>query len=151
MKSSRSRSNKRFRKSNKRNKHSQNKRSRNRRNRMRKQKGGNCGCGNTMHGGNLQPSQFYYPLNDHANDPLAPATIIASRQLPDMKGGMNGTQLFSTATDTFFNTDSLKNPVFAFGTSAGAVSQNNLLTESPSLDNTNLAQANFSKTQNYLA
>ena len=50
MKSSRSRSNKRFRKSNKRNKHSQNKRSRNRRNRMRKQKGGNCGCGNTMHG-----------------------------------------------------------------------------------------------------
>ena len=154
MKSSRSRSNKRFRKSNKRNKHSQNKRnkhSRNRRNRMRKQKGGNCGCGNTMHGGNLQPSQYYYPLNDHANDPLAAANIIASRQLPDMKGGMNGTQLFSSMTDPLFNTDSLKNPVFAFGTSAGAVSQNNLLTESPSLDNTNLAQANFSKTQNYLA
>lgn len=154
MKSSRSRSNKRFRKSNKRNKHSQNKRnkhSRNRRNRMRKQKGGNCSCGNTMHGGNLQSSQFYYPLNDHANDPLAAANIIASRQLPDMKGGMNGTQLFSSMTDPLFNTDSLKNPVFAFGTSAGAVSQNNLLTESPSLDNTNLAQANFSKTQNYLA
>ena len=151
MKSSRSRSNKRFRKSNKRNKHSQNKRSRNRRNRMRKQKGGNCGCGNTMHGGNLQSSPYYYPLNDHANDPLAAANIIASRQLPDMKGGMNGTQLFSSMTDPLFNTDSLKNPVFAFGTSAGAVSQNNLLTESPSLDNTNLAQANFSKTQNYLA
>lgn len=151
MKSSRSRSNKRFRKSNKRNKHSQNKRSRNRRNRMRKQKGGNCGCGNTMHGGNLQSSPYYYPLNDHANDPLAPANIIDSRQLPNMSGGMNGTQLFSSMTDPFFNTDSLKNPVLAFGTSAGAVSQNNLLTESPSLDNTNLAQANFSKTQNYLA
>ena len=116
-----------------------------------KQKGGNCCCGNTMHGGNLQSSPYYYPLNDHANDPLAAANIIASRQLPDMKGGMNGTQLFSSMTDPLFNTDSLKNPVFAFGTSAGAVSQNNLLTESPSLDNTNLAQANFSKTQNYLA
>lgn len=154
MKSSRSRSNKRFRKSNKRNKNTRNKRnkhSRNRRNRMRKQKGGNCGCGNAMHGGNLQSSPYYYPLNDHANDPLAPANIIDSRQLPNMTGGMNGTQLFSSMTDPFFNTDSLKNPVLAFGTSAGAVSQNTLLTESPSLENTNIAQANFSNTQKYLA
>ena len=154
-----SRSNKRFRKSNKTNKKNKQKRSSSKqkrssgskRNKMQKQKGGNCGCGNTMHGGNLQPSPYYYPLNDHANDPLAPASIIDSRQLPDMKGGMNGTQLFSTVTDPFFNTDSLKNPVLSFGTSAGAVSQNNILTQSPSLENTNLTQANFSNTQKYLA
>ena len=158
-----SRSNKRFRKSNKkmnsrnkRNKHSQNKRNKHSRNKRNKhsrniQKGGNCGCGSTMHGGNLQSSPYYYPLNDHANDPLAPSTIISSRQLPDMKGGMNGTQLFSTVSDPFFNTDSLKNPVLSFGTSAGAVSQNNILTQSPSLENTNLTQANFSNTQKYLA
>jgi len=141
---------------NKRNKHSQNKRNKHSRNKRNKhsrniQKGGNCGCGSTMHGGNLQSSPYYYPLNDHANDPLAPSTIIASRQLPDMKGGMNGTQLFSTVSDPFFNTDSLKNPVLSFGTSAGAVSQNNILTQSPSLENTNLTQANFSNTQKYLA
>jgi hypothetical protein len=175
-----SRSNKRFRKSNKTNKKNKQKRSSSKqkrssskqkrssskqkrssskqkrisgskRNKMQKQKGGNCGCGSTMHGGNLQASPYYYPLNDHANDPLAPASIIDSRQLPDMKGGMNGTQLFSAATDPFFNTDSLKNPVLSFGTSAGAVSQNTLLTESPSLENTNLTQANFSNTQKYLA
>jgi hypothetical protein len=164
-----SRSNKRFRKSNKTNKtNKKNKQKRSsskqkrssskqkrssgsKRNKMQKQKGGNCGCGSTMHGGNLQSSPYYYPLNDHANDPLAPASIIDSRQLPDMKGGMNGTQLFSAATDPFFNTDSLKNPVLSFGTSAGAVSQNTLLTESPSLENTNLTQANFSNTQKYLA
>jgi len=161
-----SRSNKRFRKSNKTNKKNKQKRSSSKqkrssskqkrtsgskRNKMQKQKGGNCGCGSTMHGGNLQSSPYYYPLNDHANDPLAPSTIIASRQLPDMKGGMNGTQLFSTAADPFFNTDSLKNPVLSFGTSAGAVSQNNILTQSPSLENTNVAQANFSNTQKYLA
>ena len=150
-----SRSNKRFRKSNKTNKKNKQKRSSSKqkrssgskRNKMQKQKGGNCGCGNTMHGGNLQPSQYYYPLNDHANDPLAPANVIDSRQL----GGMNGTQLFSSATDPFFNTDSLKNPVLSIGTLAGAVSQNNILTESPSLENTNLTQANFSNTQKYLA
>jgi hypothetical protein len=164
-----SRSNKRFRKSNKTNKtNKKNKQKRSsskqkrssskqkrtsgsKRNKIQKQKGGNCGCGNTMHGGNLQPSPYYYPLNDHANDPLAPASIIDSRQLPDMKGGMNGTQLFSTVSDPFFNTDSLKNPVLSFGTSAGAVSQNNILTQSPSLENTNLTQANFSNTQKYLA
>jgi hypothetical protein len=164
-----SRSNKRFRKSNKTNKtNKKNKQKRSsskqkrssskqkrtsgsKRNKIQKQKGGNCGCGSTMHGGNLQASPYYYPLNDHANDPLAPASIIDSRQLPDMKGGMNGTQLFSAATDPFFNTDSLKNPVLSFGTSAGAVSQNTLLTESPSLENTNLTQANFSNTQKYLA
>jgi len=163
-----SRSNKRFRKSNKTNKKNKQKRSSskqkrssskqkrssgNKRNKhsQNMQKGGNCGCGSTMHGGNLQPSPYYYALNDHANDPLAPASIIHSRQLPDMKGGMNGTQLFSAATDPFFNTDSLKNPVLSFGTSAGAVSQNNILTQSPSLENTNLTQANFSNTQKYLA
>jgi hypothetical protein len=163
-----SRSNKRFRKSNKTNKKNKQKRSSskqkrssskqkrssgNKRNKhsQNMQKGGNCGCGSTMHGGNLQSSPYYYPLNDHANDPLAPASIIDSRQLPDMKGGMNGTQLFSTASDPFFNTDSLKNPVLSFGTSAGAVSQNNILTQSPSLENTNLTQANFSNTQKYLA
>jgi hypothetical protein len=161
-----SRSNKRFRKSNKTNKKNKQKRSSSKqkrssskqkrtsgskRNKIQKQKGGNCGCGSTMHGGNLQSSPYYYPLNDHANDPLAPASIIDSRQLPDMKGGMNGTQLFSTASDPFFNTDSLKNPVLSFGTSAGAVSQNNILTQSPSLENTNLTQANFSNTQKYLA
>jgi hypothetical protein len=98
-----SRSNKRFRKSNKTNKKNKQKRSSSKqkrtsgskRNKMQKQKGGNCGCGSTMHGGNLQPSPYYYALNDHANDPLAPASIIAPRQLPDMKGGMNGTQLLS--------------------------------------------------------
>jgi hypothetical protein len=154
-----SRSNKRFRKSIKTNKKNKQKRSSSKqkrtsgskRNKMQKQKGGNCGCGSTMHGGNLQPSPYYYALNDHANDPLAPASIIHSRQLPDMKGGMNGTQLFSTVSDPFFNTDSLKNPVLSFGTSAGAVSQNNILTQSPSLENTNLTQANFSNTQKYLA
>jgi hypothetical protein len=163
-----SRSNKRFRKSNKTNKKNKQNRSSskqkrssskqkrssgNKRNKhsQNMQKGGNCGCGSTMHGGNLQSSPYYYPLNDHANDPLAPASIIDSRQLPDMKGGMNGTQLFSTASDPFFNTDSLKNPVLSFGTSAGAVSQNNILTQSPSLENTNLTQANFSNTQKYLA
>ncbi len=157
-----SRSNKRFRKSNKTNKKNKQKRSSSKqkrssskqkrtsgskRNKMQKQKGGNCGCGNTMHGGNLQPSQYYYPLNDHANDPLAPANVIDSRQL----GGMNGTQLFSSAADPFFNTDSLKNPMISIGTLAGAVSQNNILTESPRLENTNLTQANFSNTQKYLA
>jgi hypothetical protein len=102
-----------------------------------KKMGGGCGCGNNMHGGNLPPSQYYYSLNDHNNDPIAPANIIDSRQQPNltggrkrirkMKGGMNGTSFLSTLTDPIFNPASMTNPIMSYGNVAGGLSANNLL------------------------
>jgi hypothetical protein len=112
--------------------------------RSNKMKGGNCGCGNNiMHGGNLQTSQFYYPLNNHNNDPLAPTNIVDSRQLPNfvggskrkMKGGMNGTSLFTAIPSPFFQSNNLLNPIISQGDIAGSISSNNILTGQPVLDN----------------
>ena len=116
-----------------------------------KKMGGGCGCGNTMHGGNLLPSQYYYSLNDHNNDPIAPSNIIDARQQPNltggrkkkmrkMKGGMNGTSFLSTLTDPIFNTSSMMNPILSYGTVAGGLSASNLLTGSPDVDNSNTTQ-----------
>ena len=111
-----------------------------------KKMGGGCGCDNNMNGGNLQPSQYYYSLNDHNNDPIAPSNIIDSRLQPNLtggrkkmrkiKGGMNGTPMLYTLTDPIFNTASMTNPIMSYGNVAGGLSANNLLIGSPTVENT---------------
>jgi len=120
--------------------------------------GGGCGCGNNMHGGNLQPSQYYYSLNNHNNDPIAPSNIIDARQQPDlkggrkkmrkMKGGMNGTSMLYTLTDPIFNTASMTNPIMSYGNVAGGLSANNLLMGSPALENINTTLLSNSNIEN---
>jgi len=140
------RSKKTFRKSKKSNKSKKNKKV----NISKKHKKMGGGCGNNMNGGNLLPSQYYYSLNDHNNDPIAPSNIIDSRQLPNlkggrkrirkMKGGMNGTSMLSTLTDPIFNSASMTNPIMSHGTVAGGLSANNLLTGAPTVENINTTQ-----------
>lgn len=122
---------------------------------------GGCGCGNNMHGGNLQPSQYYYPLNDHNNDPITSANIIDVRQQPNltggrkkmrkMKGGMNGTSFLYTLTDPIFNSSSMTNPIMSYGNVVGGLSANNLLNGSPTLENVNTTQlSNINIENNHL-
>ena len=143
------RSKKTFRKSKKSNRSKKNKKV-NLSKKHKKMRGG-CGCGNTMHGGNLLPSQYYYPVNDHNNDPIAPSNIIDARQQPNliggrknkmrkMKGGMNGTPMLYTLTDPIFNPSSMTNPIMSHGTVAGGLSANNLLTGAPTVENINTTQ-----------
>jgi len=146
------RSKKTFRKSKKINRSKKNKKvNKSNKNKNIKRVGG-CECGNTMHGGNLPPSQYYYALNDHNNDPISPSNIVDARQQPNltggsrknkkrkMKGGMNGTSFLSTLTDPIFNTSSMMNPILSYGTVAGGLSASNLLTGSPDVDNSNTTQ-----------
>lgn len=133
--------------------------SRSRKNKQNIKKGG-CGCGNTMHGGNLVPSQYYYSLNDHNNDPISPANVVDARQQPNltggrkkmrkMKGGMNGTPFLYTLTDPIFNSSQMTNPIISYGTVAGGLSANNLLTGAPTLENINTTQLSDINIENHI-
>ena len=112
----------------------------------RTMKGGNCGCNNHMTGG-LSNSSFFYPLNTHNTDPLAPSAIIDSRLLPNppLKGGKRNrkikggsadlTKTFSTLATPFFPASNYMNPIVANGTTAGAISTNAILTGNPNITN----------------
>jgi hypothetical protein len=141
------------------------KKGKSRRNRM---KGGNCGCNNTpvMTGG-LANSPYYYDLNTHNVDPIAPAAIVDSRLLPNiqvtkvsggkkrrsrkMKGGTSDlTGIFSKVASPFFPVSNYMNPIVSHGTTAGAITSNSILTSNSSITNPSIVVASKNSIGEYL-
>jgi hypothetical protein len=136
-----------------------------------KMKGGNCGCNsNAVMTGGLANSSFYYPLNTHNTDPIAPAAITDSRLLPNvpfskggkrnkksrktsrkMKGGSNDTTyLFSKLATPFFPASNYLNPIVSSGTSAGAITSNSILTGNANISNPSPVVHNIQTNEKYL-
>ena len=134
--------------------------------RRNKMKGGNCGCNNTpvMTGG-LANSPYYYALNTHTIDPIAPSAIIDSRLQPNaplrggrknrkskkMKGGtMDLTGIFNKVAIPFFPSSNYMNPVVSSGTTAGAITSNAILTGNSSVTNPSQLVASKNNIGEYL-
>ena len=136
--------------------------------RRNKMKGGSCGCNNTpvMTGG-LANSPYYYELNTHNVDPIAPAAIVDSRLLPNipvtkisggkkrksrkMKGGTSDlTGIFSKVATPFFPVSNYMNPIVSNGTTSGAITSNSILTGNTSVTNPSIVVTSKNTTGEYL-
>jgi hypothetical protein len=134
--------------------------------RRNKMKGGNCGCNNTpvMKGG-LANSPYYYALNTHNVDPIAPAAIVDSRLQPNaplrggrknrkskkIKGGTSDlTGIFNKIAIPFFPSSNYMNPVVSTGTTAGAITSNSILTGNSAVTNPSQLVASKNNIGEYL-
>ena len=139
--------------------------------RRNKMKGGSCGCNNSIMTGGLANSQYYYPLNTHNVDPVAPSAIVDSRlesNIPvtkqmggkrkhkknnskKMKGGsIDMTSIFSKLATPFFPVSYSMNPVLSDGSSAGSVNANAIITGNASITNPSPIVHNIQPNDKYL-
>ena len=93
--------------------------------RIRKISGGNANSLNFQQ----SPGQYYYDVNNYANDPNDPSVVMSTRNAPNMLGGKRrrkSRKMRGGKMDLLLGNGQYNNPVTSFGNIDGALMGKNL-------------------------